>query len=112
MKITFAERISITHLFPAKANLTTMRLVSDITRRVSFSEEEKEKYGIVFHPDGRVEWTNGIDSEGGKKEFTIEFNKPEIQFLKDRVQVLDSEGAITMVLLDLCERIKQEELKD
>jgi hypothetical protein len=107
MKFTFIERFLIPQLFPPRGNIMTMRLVSDITHKVQFTEKEMGEYEIRFFPDGRIEWKNQELSEKGKKEFDIDLSGSELKFLQDRVGELDKENAITYNMLELCEKIKK-----
>ena len=49
----------------------------------------------------------GIHWKNEAKPKEVEFNSEEIKLLKEAVDKLDSEGAITDTLFDLCIKIKE-----
>jgi len=102
MKFTVLERLTVLQLLPRKGNLTTLRIVRDLERELSFSEEEHA--ALQFRKEGDVTaWQAGqvLDKE-------IEFGPVAIGLVKDALAEMDKAGTLQISLLDLCEKVGYE----
>ena len=46
MRLTIAERITLLDLLPRQGNIVTLRLVTDLQRKIALTEEEIKRFGI------------------------------------------------------------------
>lgn len=101
MNLKIKDRLVIGNLFPQRAGLLEQITVRDITTKVLISSEERKKLDLV--QDGTTfKWSQ--DKDKGKE---IEFSSIEIVFLKEQVDRMDKEKAITPELVELCVKIKE-----
>lgn len=100
MKLNIKERLMMLELLPEKGALLTMTNKRNIIKKIDFTSKEIETFEIKQDEKG-IHWKN----EAKPKE--VEFNSEEIKLLKEAVDKLDSEGAITDTLFDLCIKIKE-----
>ncbi len=104
MKLDVKEILGFGALLPPKGNLIEIGLVQDMSKKVSLSQEEKEKIGLVAKGPGQLSWKD--------EKFTkdIDFSDTEIDFLKQQITRLDKEKNITLDLIGLCRKIKEIEV--
>jgi len=72
----------------------------NIIKKVDFSSEEIETFEIKQTEKG-ITWKNE------EKLKDVDFNSEELKLLKDSVDELDKNNAITDYLFDLCIKIKE-----
>ena len=67
MRLTISERMGILNILPNQATVATLRIVQEMQKKLSFSEEEFTKYKVKnrLEPDGRtfIEWAPEFDKE-------------------------------------------------
>lgn len=109
MKLTGVDRFLIRKLYPEEAKIITQILVKGIAKKVDFTEEEGERLTTLrmAKNENREELTNE-DVNHAVPEIDIEFTDAELEFLKDRVNKLDDAGKVTLPLVDLCVKIRDE----
>jgi len=95
MKLTVKDRIHFPELYPQEGNIVTQLLVKDIQEKVNLTQEEDK--AINMRQIGQsLFWDE--DKEIDKD---VEFTTTEIEFLKGRVEKLDSENKITLQILNI-----------
>jgi len=102
MKFTVLERLTVLQLLPRKGNLTTLRIVRELERDLSFSEEEHA--ALLFVTEGQsVRWKaeNAIDKE-------VEFGPKAHELVVSAITELDEQAALTLDWLDLCDKFGYE----
>ncbi len=104
MELNIKEILGIGQLLPPKGNLIEMGLAKDITEKISLTQEEKDKVGLVAKGLGQLSWKD----EKFKKTFDV--SDTELGFLKQQIDRLDKEKNITGNILSLCRKIKETEL--
>ena len=72
----------------------------NILKKIDFSSEEIENYEIKQTEKG-INWKNE------KEPKDVDFNSEELKVLKDSVDELDRNNAITDHIFDLCIKIKE-----
>lgn len=100
MKLNIKERLMMLELLPEKGALLTMTNKRNIIKKVDFSSEEIETFEIKQNEKG-ITWKNE------EKPKDVDFNSEELKLLKDSVDELDKNNAITDYLFDLCIKIKE-----
>lgn len=100
MKLNIKERLMMLELLPEKGALLTMTNKRNIIKKVDFSSEEIETFEIKQTEKG-ITWKNE------EKSKDVDFNSEELKLLKDSVDELDKNNAITDYLFDLCIKIKE-----
>lgn len=100
MKLNIKERLMMLELLPEKGALLTMTNKRNIIKKVDFSSEEIETFEIKQTEKG-ITWKNE------EKPKDVDFNSEELKLLKDSVDELDKNNAITDYLFDLCIKIKE-----
>jgi len=107
MKLSIRDRLYLLMKLPPEGDLTTLRIVSDLKRSLSFTDDELTDYGIVTKTDdhGRVSTSWDHENDTGV-EITIGPKALEIitgPFKKD-----DKDGKLQIDHLDLYERLLAE----
>lgn len=100
MKLNIKERLMMLELLPEKGALLTMTNKRNIIKKVDFSSEEIETFEIK-QTEKSITWKNE------EKPKDVDFNSEELKLLKDSVDELDKNNAITDYLFDLCIKIKE-----
>ena len=62
MLLNISERIAAFGILPERGNFATLRIVEDLRRELSISEEEADECGIVFGND-QITWQKDIEKE-------------------------------------------------
>jgi|GEM_PF-1226631 hypothetical protein len=106
MKLSVAERIILPGLLPEQGSMVKMLLAKHIREKIEFTSGEIGSLNL-----------KGEEQEDGSTHFKWDpqkaidvefcFEKSEIDFLKEQVDRLDTEGNITSSNLDLCLKIKE-----
>jgi hypothetical protein len=104
MKLTVLDRLIINQFMPERGGLITMRLVRNMRDRFAFSSEEISELELKDESDGRITW----NSKKERESIDFKFTQEEISILKQRVDEVDKEGNITLELLELAIKIKEE----
>lgn len=107
MELTVLERINMRQILPKEGDFTQIIIVNDITEKVALTQKDIKYYGIRTEND-MIKW----NPERANKTKKIDFTKPEIQLLKDRVEKLNSDKKITQENFSLCRKIKDFEFSE
>lgn len=99
MKLSIKERIVFPMLFPNKSDLVTLRLVSDVSKKIEFSQKEIEEIKL-FIDGNQYHWDNTVDLE-----IDVEFTELELKMFKDKIKEMDEAKAIPLELLGLIDKI-------
>ena len=102
MILTIKDRIVFFNLFPREANIVDQLVIQDINDKIKLSPDEREKINF------RVENNQAAWSNNKLKDMDVKFLNPELTLLKSFVEKLDKEKKITMEILDLCLKIREE----
>ena len=98
LNLTVLERLLLLRVLPKQGNLTTLRIVRELERDLSFSEEEHA--ALQFVTEGvSVRWKaeNAIDKE-------VEFGPKARELVLAGLAELDKQEALTLDWLDLCDK--------
>lgn len=100
LDLTIKERLVMLTIFPQKSDKMTLLICEDIERKVDFTDEERNKYGIKPLPSG---WT--WNEKYNETVFPIELSESELTVLKEQSKRLDREKQITKDMLSLIKKI-------
>lgn len=103
MNLTVLERLLLLRLLPRQGNLTTLRIVRDLERELSFSEEEHAALQFVNNADGSVSWQSGAD---GAKD--VEFGDVARGLVRKGLGELDKAEGLLMGHLTLVDKFGYE----
>jgi len=102
MNLTVLERLLLLRVLPKQGNLTTLRIVRDLERDLSFSEEEHA--ALQFATDGpSVRWNaeNAMIKD-------VEFGPKATEIIMAAMAEMDQKEELTLDWLDLCEKFGYE----
>ena len=102
MKLGIKDRLSMGNILQKESDIITMMTIKEISQKVEVTKEERAEIGLIAK-DGMLKWD---DAKEVIKD--ISFTDQEMSILKDAVEKLDSTKKITIDLLDLCRKIKDE----
>lgn len=100
MDLTIKERLLLTGILPEESDKMTQIICEEISKKVTFSVKEIEKYKIEAIPNG-YKWDSDFDNE----VFNIELSESEATVLKEQSKRLDIGKKITRQLLSLIKKI-------
>jgi len=98
MKFSIAERVGLLGVLPPEGDIVTLRIVRDLKRELSFSEEEISEAGIV-NADGWILWNPAVQIE---KE--IEIGPAALTVIRDALKKLNERKKLTEATMGLYER--------
>lgn len=98
MNLNIMERITLVNLLPQQGNAATLRIVRDLQRELSFTEEEMEQCGMVASEE-RITWEPGSDFE---KEIALGSRATRI--IVDALEGLDKDSRLEMQHLSLLDK--------
>jgi len=101
IKLNIKDRLIMPDLLPSQSSMVEQITVRAILKKIELTSDEVDKWGIRDISGGRIEW-----DATKVKEIEYEFNKAEIQLLKNGVDRLNDEKKVTQQNLDLCEKIR------
>lgn len=91
------ERLLLLRILPRQGNLTTLRIVRDLERELSFNEGEHAALQFVNQGDA-VKWNGEADK--GKN---VEFGDVAHELVRKALGEMDEAEALTMDFLPLCD---------
>jgi len=101
LKLTVLERLLVLRLLPRQGNLTTLRIVRELERELSFSEEEHAALQFVNHENGAVTW-----KALGDKEKDVELGEVAHRLVLEGLAAAEASGEqFPMGILDLCAKL-------
>ena len=99
------ERLLVLKLLPRHGNLTTLRIVRELERELSFSEEEHAALQFVNHENGAVTWKASDD-----KEKDVELGEVAHRLVLEGLAAAEASGEqFPMGILDLCAKFGYEQ---
>lgn len=98
MLFTVKERLMLLAMLPSKGNVTTIRLLKELTEDLSFSEKEHKKYDIKS-VNGQIFW----DDKKAKPK-TIEIGPVMKGMIKDTLEELNEKQELQVDHLSLWEK--------
>ena len=102
MELTVLERLILLRVLPSEGNIITLRLVGDLKRNLSFTEEELKKCNI--RTDGnKVEWDDMIY----KKE--VKIGEKAFDLISEVFKQLNTQNKLTEQQVPLYERFVEAE---
>lgn len=101
MELTVKDRLNMFNLFPPQGTLADQVMVKGIKSKIDFKNEETER--IVLKVTGKNYGWDDTKAKNMDPEFTAD----EINFLRNRVDALDSAGDISLDMVDLCVKIQK-----
>jgi hypothetical protein len=87
MKIDTPEIVQFQYLLPVQGNFRTLELIESISNKIQLSSEQS----VDKEKNGNIE---------------IKFTDEEIKFLKEAINILDSQGRLNFQALSLIKKIK------
>ena len=98
MILTVDERLTLLRVLPKERNVADMRILRDLRMNLSFTEEEREKWGIITnHETLMMHW-----EEDGEAEIPI--GEIATSIIVDELRKLDKQDKITEKILVIFER--------
>lgn len=98
MKLTVLERLLLLQIMPNEGNLTTLRIVRDMARDLSFSEEEHAALNIQQENDA-VTWNLGTPDKD------VKLGPKAQELIRESLARLDEQGKLRLAMLDLCDKV-------
>lgn len=108
MKLNAIDMIAIPSLLPPKASLQDLLTARSIAEKVVFTAEDRSA----------IDYAETVTEGGRQYRFSkdkalelvrdVSFTVSELQFLKDRITDLDKTKALTVQLLDIALKIRNE----
>ena len=102
MKLTIKERLTIGNIYPKESNIINQTIIKGASEKVNITQDEIKEINLRTE-GGMFLW----DKDKGKDK-EVKFSALELQLLKDQVDKLDKGNKITMDILDLCLKIREE----
>ena len=90
MKLTILDRITITGILPKKSDFVTLRIVKELKKRLSFTEEERKEYGLqTIHKPDRTGSSIVWNTKGREAEFDIKIEKSKREMIISQLDELN-----------------------
>ena len=104
MKLNILERIALLNVLPRQGSALTLRIILDLQRELSFTEEEMEEYKMknTTMPDGRTAMVWDEDFSDMKKD--IKIGKVASGIIERELTKLNNQERLPMEGLGLYER--------
>jgi len=103
VELTTGERLLLLSVLPREGDITTIRVVSDLRRDLSFSEDEHAALGLRFE-EGSVHWDSGADVPRA-----FDFGRKATDTIVVALNKLNAAGRLTEAHLSLCDKFEVEE---
>jgi len=98
MILTVDERLTLLGILPEKRNTADMRILRDLRMNLSYTEEERKRWGIVANQETlRIHW-----EENGEAEIPI--GEIATSIVVDVLRKLDEQDDITEKILFVYEK--------
>lgn len=104
MQLNILDRLTLLNILaPVEGNVVTLRVVRDLQRELSFTDDEVRDFQIV-QEGSQVRWT--AESTDARE---FEFNDTARKLIRDALQKISDEGKLTLQSLDLAEKFLEGE---
>ena len=109
MKLNVGERIALLNVLPPQGNAVTLRIVNELQKELSFSEEEIKQLGIknTVNPDG----TTSIRWDIGMSDYQKDINIGEAAkgIITEQLKRLDAQNQLHITMLPLYEKFVEKD---
>ena len=99
MKLNVMERLLLINMLPEKGNAVTLRIVSQLRERLSFTEADIKKYDIVAEGE-QVRW----NIEQAEEEAEIKIGAVAHKVIVDTLTELDTNEELELQHLSLLDK--------
>ena len=100
MKLTIIERIQLQGLLPNEGDIITLRIVNDLKKELSFSEEEIKSGEIMSDPEtNQVRWNPEKDTNKN-----VKLGDAALGLITDALKKLDKEKKLTAAHIPLWDK--------
>jgi hypothetical protein len=100
MKLSVKERLSLLQILPKMDNILTMNIVYELGKKISIGAKEFEELGFIQNDKtGEIQWD--VTKE---KEKEVEFEKAELDIIKDSLKKLDESKKVELVHISLWDK--------
>ena len=103
MKLTVSERFVLLGVLPPEGNFATLRIVRDLGKNLSFSEEEIKDYSIKIGVNNGVS-TAKWDVVKGNVAKEIKSGEMATQLIVDQLKKLDKEKQLKPTMMTVYEK--------
>jgi hypothetical protein len=97
MQLTILERILALNVLPKEGDITTLRIIRDLQRDLSFTEEEHKEFQFKFD-GGNIQWKEGAPPK------EIEIGEKAREIIGSALKAIDKDKKLTMEHLSLYEK--------
>ena len=106
MKLNVLDRLILLNILPKEGNITTLRVLRDLTGRLSFSEEELAllQFKIDAGPPERTEWKQDVVGE-----VEILLGPKAENLIVEAFEKLDKNKQMRMEFLSVYEKFQEKE---
>ncbi len=103
MKLTVSNRLALLSILPAEGDITTIRIIGDLRKQLSFSEEEHAALGVRVD-EGNIHWNPDAETE-------MEFNmgKKAKEIIAKALEGLNASNSLREAHLELWEMFMEDE---
>lgn len=102
MTLSVVERLAILSILPKEGSITTLRIIRDLQKELSFTEEEYDRLQMTFAPDGRYEWKQQFDT--GKD---IEIGPVASGLIRKGFEAISDTESMNILYLPIYERFEE-----
>ena len=103
MRLTVGERLLLLSILPQEGSLTTVRIVDELRRDLSFSEGEHKELQFK-QEDGHITWEGN-----GRMPKDVEIGVKAAELINGTLAQLSADGKITTQHLELCDKFEVKE---
>ena len=103
MKLTIPERFIMLGVLPSEGNFVTLRVVRDLYKNLSFSEEEIKEYSIKIATNNGVSNANW-DVEKGNVAKEIKIGEMATQIIVDQLKKMNTEKRLKPNMMTVYEK--------
>ena len=100
MKLSIMERLVLMGVLPTEGNFVTLRIVRDLQKELSFSEDELKRYKITQTSDNKVTW----DEKAAADKKDVQIGERAEDIIVNALEDLDKKQKLTPSHLDLYEK--------
>ena len=100
MKLSVYDRLILLNVLPAEGDITTLRIIRDLSKELGFSDKEYQKLSIR-QEGGTVQWDTTVESDKD-----IEIGVTGSALLLDVLQKMSDGETLSLSQLDIYERLE------
>lgn len=103
MKLTVSERFVLLGILPPEGNFVTLRVIRELQKNLSFSEEEIKDYSIKIGFDKGTS-TAKWDVVKGNVAKEVKIGEMATQLIVDQLKKLDKEKRLKPIMMTIYEK--------